>query len=226
MTDLEVRVHDAIGALAESEPVVTPPLGAVFDRANRVGKPRRSRAAVVAVAVLGSVLVAAAGGAAGKLPGSIERAFHRISSWSESCRVDQGSAQLVASVRRADGRTVEWWRAAGARAIGDEFRIVAPDGTAHDMAQSCTVDRFPPGRLFIGGASDGDAADDVSWGEAPEGTIVVRAIYRDGATADVPLQHLRYFMANLDRAAGPHDGPVRLEALGPGGRVIDSVREP
>jgi uncharacterized protein YfaS (alpha-2-macroglobulin family) len=58
------------------------------------------------------------------------------------------------------------------------------------------------------------------------GAQSVRAVYRDGATAPVALQHGRYFMANLDRSAAPHDQPARIEALGPDGGVIDSVPVP
>jgi hypothetical protein len=226
MTDTEVRIHDAMNLLAAAEVVMTPSVDAVFEGARRAGRRRRSRSAAVAVAVGASVLVTAAGGAAGKLPGGIERAFHRISSWSESCRMDQSSAQLVASFRRPDGRTIEWWRATGARAIGDETRWVDPDGSSHDMTSSCTVDHFPPDQLMLGGTSDaGDPTEAVSWGIAPTGATAVRAVYPDGATVEVPLQHGRYFMAGLDRGVGRSDTPLRIEALGATGTVISSARE-
>jgi hypothetical protein len=229
MTDTEVRIHDAMNVLAGAELVATPSVDELFERARSAGKPRRTRTVAVAVALGASVMVSAAGGAAGKLPGGIERAFHRISSWSESCRVDQSSARLVASFRRPDGRTIEWWRATGTRATGDETRWVDPDGSSHEMTSSCTVDRFPPGQLMLGGTSDdGNPAEAVSWGLVPTGATAVRAVYSDGATVDVPLQHGRYFMAGLDRGVDGTDGsdtPLRIEALGATGTVISSARE-
>jgi hypothetical protein len=198
----------------------------------RAGRRRRLRSAAVSVVVGGSVLATAAGGAAGKLPGGIERAFHRISRWSEPCRVDQSTAQLVASFHRPDGRTVEWWRAMTTRAVGDdaraiadEVRLVNPDGSAHDMYEDCTVDFFPP-RLVPAGTSNGNPAEDVTWGEVPPGTTALRAVYRDGAVVDVPLQHGGYFMAGLDRGVGRNDTPLRIEALGAAGTVISSAPEP
>ena len=224
MIDTETRVHNAIKVLAAAEPVSTPLVGTVLERRSRAARPRRSRALILAVTAAGLILVSAAG-ATGRLPGSVEGAFHRISGWSHACRVDDSRAKMVASARVPDGRTIEWWRAAGPRAVGDDFRAVKPGESSHSMAWACTVDHYPPGKLLLGGTSDGNA-DGVSWGEAPVGAQSVRAVYRDGVTAVVALQHGRYFMANLDRSVAPHDPPVRIEALRPDGTVIDSVPVP
>ena len=228
MTDLDQRVRNAIGILADAEPVTTPPVDLVREWPSRAAPPRRSRALVIAISIGVLALAGTAVGATGVLPASITRVFHRISSWGATCHVDASSGQMLASYRLPDGRVFQWWRAIGSRradgtfATGDDFRIVSPSGKTHDQALACQTIAYGPGRLVLGGIGD-TSYGDVIWGQAPLGTTAaVRAVYRDGATAALPLQHGRYFMT----AATPPGAIVRVEALAANGAVIATEPNP
>ena len=231
MTALDLRVRNAIHVLADAETVNTPPFESTRAQTARRVAPRRVRARAALVAFVVLALAATAVGAAGLLPATITRAFHRISSWSKECHVDTSSAQRLASYRLPDGSGYEWWRAVGpTRAVGtftagDDLRTVSAAGKPHERALICATIAHGPGELVLGGIGDTPAGD-VLWGQAPEGTTTaVRAVYRDGTTVRIPLQHGRYFMTVAPVTTPP--GPiVRVEALDANGAVIASEPDP
>jgi hypothetical protein len=230
MTDLDLRVRNAMNALADAEPVTIPPFESVQER-SATPAPRRRRVLIAALVVGALALVATAVGAAGVLPIGVDRALHHISSWGEACRVDTSSAQLLASYRLPDGRVFEWWRAVsphradGTWASGDDFRIVSRAGKAHDQSWACQTIAYPPTKLVVGGMGDSPVGD-VTWGQAPQGTTTaVRAVYGDGTSVAIPLQHGRYFMTAIP-TADPRGPVVRVEALAADGRIIASEPNP
>ena len=231
MTDLDLRVRSAIHVLADAEPVNTPPFESTRPPATRRVAPGRVRLRAAAIAFVALALAATAVGAAGLLPASITDAFHRISSWSKTCHVNTGSARLMASYRVPDGRDFEWWRAVGPiRAdgtwtSGDDIRTVSATGQPHDQVLDCATIAHGPSELVLG-AIGGTSAGDVLWGQAPEGTTTaVRAVYRDGTTVGIPLQHGRYFMT-VGPVTTPPGPIVRVEALDANGAVIASEPDP
>jgi hypothetical protein len=231
MTDFDLRVRNAMNALADAEPVEIPPFASLQARPSIKTAPRRSRMLIAAIAVGALALAATAGGAVGILPIGVDRAFHRISGWGEVCRVDTNSAQLLASYRVPDGRVFQWWRAVGPRrtdgsfATGDDFRIVSRAGKARDQAWGCQTIASPPTKLVVGAMGDSPVGD-VTWGQAPQGTTAaVRGVFGDGTSVAIPLQHGRYFMTAIP-TADPRGPVVRIEASSADGRIIASEPNP
>jgi hypothetical protein len=149
---------------------------------------------LIAAGLVGAVVVGGTAlGATGRLPIGVDQSFHRINDWGV-CHLDVSTGRMLDSLRFSDGRTIEWWRATGVHARGDQVRVVDRDGTAHDLNWSRICDSsmdVPSRRLYLGRVSASSApTDEAFMGQAPPGTVTVRATYADGSNSDTPTATL------------------------------------